>query len=346
MTLKKRMNLVYIGFAFSHHKDTYAGYHHVKNYVGYKYIVDCQSFIEKTSIPPKNILVRCWRFLMKQIFGFQIFPCFLLRILWLNYREKNLVFHFIYGENLYSPILKKMLRSGNKIVCTLHQPYEWFVNQKKWCNWLRDIDRIILVGKTEVPLFEQLSGKKNVVYVPHGICTDFYSYNEKSTNKSFPMLLTVGNWLRDYELANKVYKELLQQIPTLKIYVVASNKCTEHIDKDERITCLTGISDEELRDLYWNCNVLFLPLVRYTANNALLESASCGCNIVIASNQADNSYIPQNFICHVGLDIQESIIAIKAMLQREKNSQLSTYVENHFSWRIIGNVIEKNLKTI
>lgn len=339
--------LVYIGFAFQHHKKTHAGYHHVRDYVKYDYIVDCQNFIERNAKKPKNIFERAWRYVMRRIVGFSIFPFYLLRIIQINRIEKeDIVFHFIYGENLYTPLLRKVLHKRNKIVCTFHQPYEWFVSNSKGKKWLDGIDKIILVSNNEIPLFESLTGKQNVVYIPHGICTDFYSLNKENVQTEEISLLTVGNWLRDYSIANEVYMQLLKKYSKIKIYVVASSSNTEIIKKDSRIKCLTGISDEYLRQLYWNCNVLYLPLIRYTANNALLESAACGCNIVVASTYSENSYIPQRYIRQVGLNVHDSVRAIEETFFQEKNALLSKYVDTCFSWQIVGQEIESFLKNI
>ena len=38
--------LVYIGFAFSHHKGTHAGYHQIREYLNYDYVVDCQAYFD------------------------------------------------------------------------------------------------------------------------------------------------------------------------------------------------------------------------------------------------------------------------------------------------------------
>lgn len=336
--------LVFIGFAFQHHKGTHAGYHHIKEYVNYDYIVDCQSFIEKCNRPSKNIINHVWRYMMFLLTGFPCFPIYFIKLLKINYSEDNVVFHFIYGENLYTPLLKVFLRKRNKIVCTFHQPFEWFDNRIKWRKRLNKIDKVILMSDKEICQFESLVGKDKVYYIPHGICTDFYKLNDKRDAEE-PVLLTVGNWLRDYKIANEVYKKVLCYFPKLKIYVVAAPKSTEPIECNERIICLSGISDEELRQLYWSCNVLYLPLVRYTANNALLEAGASGCNIVIASDSTDNSYIPSEYIQEVGLNVDDSVNAIIRCMTNDKNNQLALYVDANFSWNVVGRNAECVLRT-
>lgn len=331
---------IFVGFAFTHHKGTHAGYHQIKDYIDYDMIIDCQHFFEKLSTPPSNLLCRIKRKIFRSIFGFPIFPFFMLRLIILGLTRNDLIIHYIYGENLYIPLLKWCIRKGNKIVCTLHQPLEWFQQQPSWISALKTIDLIILVGESEVDDFKKVTGHDNVIYIPHGIDTDYYHPNENI--KKTPMVLTVGNWLRDYQFADKVYAAILERHPDWEIIVVADPAVTSVIRKHPHIKCLTRITDEELRMLYWKCRLLFLPLTRYTANNALLEASSCGCNIVIASNYNDNSYIPKQYIQQVKMIENDSKQAIYDNFERGINLLLTDYVAQNYSWKVIGEITEKS----
>ena len=50
MKLIKR-RLVYVGFAFPHHKGSHAGYHQVKDYLQYDMEIDCQEYFERSQVP-------------------------------------------------------------------------------------------------------------------------------------------------------------------------------------------------------------------------------------------------------------------------------------------------------
>jgi glycosyltransferase involved in cell wall biosynthesis len=210
---------------------------------------------------------------------------------------------------------------------------------------LRQIDSIILVGKTEVNKFKEATGKDNVVYIPHGVFTDFYHPND-SIKKEI-LLLTVGNWLRDYQFADKVYAQFLDRHPDWRVVVVAKPENTQYIHKDARISCLSGISDEELKSLYQKSTILFLPLIRYTANNSLLESAACGCNILIASDNADNSYIPEELLNIVPMNLE----AVMGKLEQMKDSptynlSISKFIDEHYSWEVVGKTVQKFLSQL
>ena len=297
------MRLVYIGFAFSHHINTHAGYHQIKNYVNYDYIIDCQNYFTKKN-SKVNFIQRIVRKLHYLIFNDWPFPFYILKCIWLGLLHNDLVFHFIYGENLYKNI-KPFIRKGNKIVVTYHQPFEWFEKNPKHLKTIHSIDRIILMSDKEINKFKQFAPDSIIKFIPHGVDCNFYKINKNIIKKK--MILTVGNWLRDYEFANTVYKDFIKKHKDWEIKIITNKNNHIHIEKNSQITIESNISDELLKQYYQQCSILFLPLIRYTANNALLEAGSCGCNIIIASNFLDNSYISNELIKTCSLKKEEAI---------------------------------------
>ena len=159
--------LVYIGFAFSHHKGTHAGYHQIREYLNYDYVVDCQAYFDKSQFvcSKYSLSRRLYRKVLGKVFGVSNIPWYLFRLLWLGIRYNNLVFHYIYGENIFFPWIKKFMRCGNVVVCTFHQPYSFFQTHDRWKSRIKKSDYIILVGNTELDDFKKMTGKDNVVYI-------------------------------------------------------------------------------------------------------------------------------------------------------------------------------------
>jgi glycosyltransferase involved in cell wall biosynthesis len=259
-------------------------------------------------------------------------------------RYDNLVFHFIYSENTYINF-RKFIRKTNKIVLTIHQPYEWFDNEL-WKKKLRSADRIIILSETEKQKFLDLLGGDKVEFIPHGIDVDFYKPSD--IQKPTGQILTVGNWLRDFNFADKVYQEIKKKNPNVIINIVSNLENMKFISDNSRINFMSGISDEELRKLYQQSSVLFLPLTRFTANNALLEAASSGCNILIASNGQDKSYLPEKYISILEMDVNRVVERIMEMLNNPvvEAKQLREYVQKEYSWKVIAQQTESIFKKI
>lgn len=337
--------LVYVGFAYQHHLGGHAGYHQIKDYLGYDYYVDAQRFHDLAQEPVEyTFMARVRAKLFPFVcFGYKAFPWFIIKCFFLALLKGHLTFHFIYGENLLFFVPMLQIR-GCKVVCTLHQPIEWFEKQEQWKKMLRQVDAVIIVGNSEICEFEKLTGKKNVKFIPHGICSDFYAPDLGVRKERF--VLTVGNWLRDYEFADKVFQALLSRDETLNIYVVSQPSNRAYIKPNPRIHFLSGISDKALRDLYCKCCVLFLPLIRYTANNSLLEAGACGCNIVVSSNYQDNSYIPERFLITCPMDKYAALNAIDMCSEMSYNMELSRYISDHYSWNVVSELTKTYLRAI
>lgn len=320
--------LVYIGFAFPHHKGTHAGYNHIKDYLDYDYVIDTQKYIEsfqKTSLLGK-IRTRILKFKY-------LFKCSMLALF-----KGHVIFHFVHGENNFVPFPFMNFR-GSKVVVTLHQPYSWFADNKIWLTRIPKIDVVTLVGKTEIGKFESLTHKKNVYFYAHGICTNFYNPGEKICNASKEKLvLMVGNWLRDFVFASKIFTYLENKSPDVKIVVVTNKSNAHYFETNKSVQVKSGISDFELLNLYRQASCLFLPLERYTANNALLEAGAVGCKILIASNHADNSYIPSNLlsICPLKEDIAQDKLMKILNSGSFYNGDLVDFVCKNYSWEVVA----------
>ena len=333
--------IVYIGFAFHHHKGTHAGYHQIKEYLSYDYEIDIQDFIDRCSVNPKSFISKIKRKIMRLAFGFPVFPWFILKCMWMAIAKGHLTFHFIYGENSLEAFPLRHIRNC-KVVVTLHQPHEWFLQNDGWKDKLMKIDSIILVSKTEVEDFKKITHENNVFFFPHGICADFYRPNGENHDKK--LVLMVGNWLRDFVFASKVFTKLENFDSGIRAVVVTNQNNAKYFKENKNVEVLSGITDEALRELYRKTSCLFLPLKRYTANNALLEAGAVGDNILIASNNADNSYIPNEFLSICPLDIDTAFEEIKTMLGKDGNIRLSKFVHDNYSWNIVADNIKRYIE--
>lgn len=312
-----------------HHKGNHAGYHHVKEYVNYDYVIDTQKYFEYSQSLSvfKKILSRFLRV-------YYFMQCSLLALL-----KGNMTFHFIYGENNFEPFPFMHFR-GCKVVVTFHQPFSWFKGKANWLDRLKKIDEIILVGNSEVQLFRDVTQKDNVHFIPHGICTDFYS-PQNATKKD--MVLMVGTWLRNFNFASKVFTKLEKISPYTEVVVVTNPMNKHYFETNKNVKVLSGITDHELCDLYRKTSCLFLPLLRFTANNALLEAASVGCNILIATDFADNSYMPVEYLSICPVNENAVISKMIDIMQMNVNVKISGYVKEKYSWPVVAKELEQFL---
>lgn len=336
--------LVYVGFAYKHHKGTHAGYQHIKDCLLYDHLVECQKEFEFLFFDVKeaSIFKRLLRRMYAVAFGDGC-PFALFRALvysWMH--PEDVCFHLIYGDNLYAKFFYKLKRKNHQVVATVHQPFDNYMRSQKMKKKLLWPDKLIVLSNNELNQFNEFTGKNNVTYIPHGICTDFYKplENGKASEKS---VLLVGNWLRDFDLAEEVFRKLHGEHPDIRIDMVGSKGNKERFGSFVNYHC--GISDEELLRLYQNTSVVYLPLLRFTANNALLEAAATGCKLLIATdNVEDNTYVPMEYVTMCKRNCIDSIAAILDNLQeKENNTNLRNYIIAHYSWKVIGERVKQFL---
>lgn len=329
------MKLIYIGFAFEHHKNSQGGYHHIKKYLGYDKIINVQKERDFSEGFLKNIFLKILRRLYIFFLG-KGTPLSVIKCIYLAVFRKNQVFHFIYAENNYK-WLHFFIGKSNKIVCTFHQPASFFIKRPEWIPIFKKIDKIILMTETDVNQFKKWTGKDNVFFIPHGINCNFYTYDKKITKTK--SILMVGNWLRDFIFARDVFIELKNKLPDIEINIVSSKKNFYHF-KDMEVNLYTNISDIKLKSLYQSTKVAFFPLTQFTANNAVLEAASCGCNIVIVTPDKPNfSYFNESYIEYLSDNKNKVLQKIEDILNLESNTfseLLSEKVEKSFRWETIA----------
>ncbi len=331
ITTKK---LIYVGFAFQHHKNTQAGYHHIKDYLVYDKIIDAQWEVELLdgSTILKKILRKLYFFAFGTGLSITVIRCILLALL-----NKNQIFHFIYAENTYK-WLHLFVGKTNKIVLTLHQPKSYFDNNLYWKKILPKIDKIILMSDKDITFFKEITGKDNIYFIPHGINANFYK-SDLTLNKSIDILL-VGNWLRDFDFANELFNRLIDINKNIKICIVTNHENFKYFSNKKNIELLSKISDDKLKLLYQTSKCMFLPLIEYTANNAILEAAATGCKIIVATNNVDYSYLNDETIDFLDLNtntVFNYFSKLDSLIPtNNKANETVEYVKTNFSWEKIA----------
>lgn len=330
------MKLVYIGFAFEHHKDTYAGYNHIKDYIKYDKVIDCQR--SRDFIYNKVYKHKLIGYIYKKIFKTNDIWWVDLYLSILLFFSRNTTFHYVHPENTFFYAGRFKNRS-NKIVCTYHQPLDVFEKNKIWIKSIKYVDKIILLSQKDIEYFKLLKGDDNLKFIPHGINTNYFApkFHIKEN-----LIIMIGNWLRDFTFANEVFMNLLDKSNCVKIVVVTNKDNYLFFKPNDRLTLLNNVSNDFLLELYQKAKLLFLPLISYTANNAILEASSCELPILIASNNIDVSYFNTDKINYLDLNVNKVVDFI--LNSDFSNNDARQYVIENYSWEKIGKITEEYIR--
>jgi glycosyltransferase involved in cell wall biosynthesis len=203
--------------------------------------------------------------------------------------QKNIV-HFLNGERDIRHLgFFKRKFPNTKFCATFHKPPEVLKETISNPKALQKLDGAVAVGANQVDFLKDWLQLGNVVYIPHGVDTEFFVPDVSKKKKN--TLLFVGQHLRDFDTFNSTVPKLAKQIENLQINIVVHPAYINKIIPHRCINFLSDIKDDQLRSLYQEASLLYLPLLDSTACNSLLEAMACGLPIITTAVGGNADYL-------------------------------------------------------
>jgi glycosyltransferase involved in cell wall biosynthesis len=259
-----------------------------------------------------------------------------------------LVHHFFAGDS--ARYASKGKRS--KTVITCHQPLSVMlkmVRNKGYNAYIEDFfnqaEMLILMSDTEQKAYRELFPKKRIECIRHGIDIDFFTPSAAQGRGDGKIrILSVGSWLRDYNMWADVASRLAAVHENVEFYVLANkdvrkraqSRCADHVN----VTWLSNLTDEELAEQYRQADLLFLPLEDAWANNALLEAMASGLPVVCTDLPATREYLGPDGV-YVPKEVESTVEVIECLMREpEKLAEIGARLRKRacdaFSWDVIG----------
>lgn len=256
-------------------------------------------------------------------------------------RSLDLV-HFIYGESDFR-VFGVQRQHRPRVIASYHQPEAVLRHTGIDEEVIRSLDAIVIMSESQRPFFERMHG--NAIYrVLHGIDLEFFSPGELGQSEDF-RILTVGQWLRDFDLYFRVAVKAATMGLPLQFRLVSRPLPIPKALIPSNCTLLTGLSDVELRDEYRKAALLFLPLLEATANNSLLEAIACGVPYVVSDVGGVREYVDETG----GLLLKEEDEAtwLEALMslgqtgrKREAHSHAARALALRHDWTVAANAMD------
>ncbi|MCL4198872.1 MAG: glycosyltransferase family 4 protein [Phycisphaerales bacterium] len=176
-------------------------------------------------------------------------------------------------------------RHGVPLVASFHQTGE----RLRYCGGAELVGRIsdglvlALCDNQAIELARLRPGR--LARLRHGVDTHWFRpalrYEEMRCHARRTRVLFIDGWGRDHAVLHDVVNRTLAASTDIEWTILSSDGAALLPSARERVRRLNRQPDSAYRALLWETDVLCLPLVHATANNALLEAMACGVAIVV-----------------------------------------------------------------
>lgn len=284
------------------------------------------------------------------------------------FRKQIDLIHVMYAEDYlrFSPWLYRPL----PVVATFHQPPETLLKEITSGATRGQVGMIthfltrrrfgrlaaaIVTEANQKEVLRRVMPADRIHVIPLGVHlekfhTAFHRLGSAGGEVRSADIITVGNWLRDWDLYMQVLSLCLTQRPAWRFHLVNRRLPAEVAARLENLPNLTihrGASDEELKRLLFAARVQFLPVVSASGNNALMEGLAMGCPAVMTDVVSDSFPLKSDSVLlHAKSDSLDAVQCISRIMDLDESAygalRKKTFeISFGYDWKAIA---EKTLK--
>ena len=267
------------------------------------------------------------------------------------------IIHILYGEEYFR--FSKRLFPNTPVVVTFHQPPEvlereidrgdpmgraYRVAHLLNLSRFERLDAAIVITEAQKTVLSKVMDPSRIHVIPLGCDSAplITQANAVAPPAVYSEILTVGNWLRDWD-AYFEFVEFCQEAKPDWEFRLINRKLSEAYQQKARglsnLIYQPDASDIELVRAYRRAAVQFLPFKEATGNNSLNEGLACGCPVV--TNVPVNLPNSEQFCKTVSLDSEQLLVAMEPWIGesyagREGRVAFAQAAARSMDWATVG----------
>ncbi len=256
-------------------------------------------------------------------------------------REPARVAHFLWGE-FASPRRARPFRSRDGLVVgTFHASARRQPSVMTTRFRLDVFDAVTTMSASQEPFFlERGVPPDRLATILHGVDVEYFVPPICRMERDGPLrLLLVGSTERDHEFAAAVMNRLPDGIASLSI--CTSREQQIHYRNAKHVNVLPFLAEAAFLSEYQQADLLFMPMLDCTANNAVLESMACGTPVMVNRVGGIPEYV--NPSCNVVMDEKRVDAWVEKLIELSRSrdalegqrSAVRTWAEG-FAWPLVA----------
>lgn len=260
-----------------------------------------------------------------------------LQVAWKMIRERDCIYHFLYGETTYHYAGNLNNHHNNRLVATFHLPPIGIQNSIQIDWHLKKLSAAVVVGTSQQEYLGKIIGHERVFFAPLGVDSEYYTPPDSFESRDPDLCVIVGENYRDFPTMRGVIELVAYKRPRTKFIAVIPPKAYDLVGQHPNLTLLSGVPEDELLRFYRTASLMVLPLKDATANNAVLEGLACGLPLVVTDVGSTRDYVSEDSAALMpnndARKMAETIIELlDADADRKRMSECARRQAEKFAW--------------
>ena len=258
-------------------------------------------------------------------------------------RRNERTAHILAGE-YHLHFLDRWPKAPKELIYTLHFPPSRWNGEMR--ARLKRLSSAIVLYQKDIAFFEEHVGKGRVHFVRHGVNSDFFTPGETPGTTNL-RLVFAGHYLRNTEMLFRVVTRLHTAHPQLRFDFLVpmpyrSSPGLESLLHHPAVQWHANLDDTQVREVFRSALLVLLPVNDSGANNAVVESLSCGTPLVTTDVGGIRDYGGDSIFPLVRNNDDDAMVALverylaEPAWRRSVGEASRRFAEEELSWNVVA----------